>query len=124
MLIFVLPLLVVGQAQNYRAYDVTVGQWDGESWNWNESKPCSIGIVFDSDALEYTIYAKKTTTLNIVSVQQSDETLNTTTYILEALDQDGVYVVITEIIPKDNKYAYLLIVIYPDFGVKYEIKKL
>lgn len=121
---FVLPLMVVGQINNYRAFQATIGVWDGEEWKWNISKDVNIGIVTNITDRVYIIYAKTTVTLNILSIEQINKTENTTSYSLEAIDQDGVYVVITEIIPKSKKYAYLIMLIYPDFGIKYEVESL
>ena len=123
---FVLPLMVVGQVNNYRAFHATIGVWDEnrEEWNWNNPKDINIGIVTNIADRSYVIYAKKTIALSIITIEQIKETANTVSYLFETLDQDGVYVVVTETIPKIEGYAYIITLIYPNFGIRYEVETL
>lgn len=123
MLALVLPMMVVAQVHNYKTVTATSGTYNAVTghWNWDETNIVTIPVIIDMTAETIHIIAKADILLNLYSWDKTGTSVHVSEYTMEAIDQSGTYIVVKEQFPIVEGYAHMLYVIYPDYGIKYEL---
>ena len=112
------PNTLRAQTVKYTAVETSKGFYDGsiDSFVWKPLRPCNIPIEVCGDSRTITIKTKPWITLTWYTVETCDKN-----YFIESTTDDGIYVIISDVIELS---AHMLYLNYPDYVVRYKLKQI
>jgi len=121
LILFLLPAICLGQVLNCKAIEASIGYRDvvSEKDVYTQTNEVTIPISFDNDNNKIHVMSEADKVYSTYSWEKVVANTKVTTYVIEALDNKGVYAIITLIFSEDKGYYHQMIIRYPDYILRY-----
>ena len=120
-MLLLLPTVCMAQVLNCKAIEASIGYYNASTQKdvYTQTNEVTIPISFDNDNNKIHVMSEADKVYSTYSWEKTVANSKVTTYVIEALDNKGVYAVITLIFSEDNGYYHQMIIRYPDYILRY-----